>query len=166
MMTSFMRKNALVVEDEPLVAGTIVDALSDEYSVSAAATVADAVRQLRQTELAVVLLDCLLPDGNAAEVIAAPEAREVAIVLMSGNPDQIATYSAGGLPFLSKPFGIEELRKALRAVLPEARPAPAAGRVFRRAVIGQQELMALELRHRQNASCDTLRRSRQRDFAN
>jgi DNA-binding response OmpR family regulator len=106
------------------VAGTIVDALSDEYSVSAAATVADAVRQLRQTELAVVLLDCLLPDGNAAEVIAAPEAREVAIVLMSGNPDQIATYSAGGLPFLSKPFGIEEHGKRCEPCSPKRVPRP------------------------------------------
>jgi DNA-binding response OmpR family regulator len=85
VMTSLMRNNALVVEDEPLVAETIVDALEDEYSVSAAATVADAVRQLRDTEVAVVLIDCLLPDGDAAEIIAAGKAREIAIVLMSGG---------------------------------------------------------------------------------
>ena len=58
----------LVVEDEPLVAETIVAVLKDEYEVSTAPTVADAIRQLRDIEFNLVLLDCLLPDGDAAEI--------------------------------------------------------------------------------------------------
>lgn len=107
----------LVVEDEPLVAETIVAVLKDEYEVSTAPTVADAIRQLRDIELNLVLLDCLLPDGDAAEIIAAAEAREVSVILMSGDIEHIATYSAHGLPFLVKPFSIEELLKTLRDVL-------------------------------------------------
>jgi CheY-like chemotaxis protein len=107
--------HVLVVEDEPFVAQAIIEALEDEYSVSTAATVAEAVRQVRQTEFALVLLDCLLPDGDSAEIIAAAEAREASIILMSGDVEQ--TYSARGLPFLSKPFSIEELLKTLRDVL-------------------------------------------------
>jgi DNA-binding response OmpR family regulator len=68
---------------------------------------------VRQAEFALVLLDCLLPDGDSAEIIAAAEAREISIILMSGD----VAYSARGLPFLSKPFSIEELLKTLRDVL-------------------------------------------------
>jgi DNA-binding response OmpR family regulator len=110
----------LVVDDKVLVAETIAAALDDEYGVSTAATGADAVRQLRETGFAAVLLDCLLPDGDTAEVIAAAEAREVPVILMSGDPEQIETYSAEDQPFLAKPFSIEELHKTLRTVLTRA----------------------------------------------
>jgi CheY-like chemotaxis protein len=108
----------LIVDDEHLVVETIAAALDEEYSVSIAGTVADAVRRLRETEFAVVLLDCLLPDGDAREVIAAAEAREAAVILMSGDPEWIETFSADHrLLFLAKPFSMDELQKTLGAVL-------------------------------------------------
>jgi DNA-binding response OmpR family regulator len=106
--------HVLVVEDERLVAELLADALEDAYSVTVANTSAAA---LQQTPFAAVLLDCLVPDGNAAEIIASAEARDIPVILMSGDPEQIATFSADGHPFLAKPFSIERLQKALRAVL-------------------------------------------------
>jgi DNA-binding response OmpR family regulator len=103
----------LVVDD--LVVETIAAALDEEYSISTAGTVADAVREVRETEFAVVLLDCLLPGGDTREVIAAAEARDTAVILMSGDPRQID--AADGKPFLAKPFSIEELQKMLRAAV-------------------------------------------------
>jgi DNA-binding response OmpR family regulator len=105
----------LVVEDEPTVAESIAGALSDGFSVSTAATVADAVRQLRGTDFAAVLLDCMLPDGETTEIIAAAETRKVPVILMSGDPWQID--SADSHLFLTKPFSIEKLQRTLRAVL-------------------------------------------------
>jgi DNA-binding response OmpR family regulator len=107
----------LVVDDERLVVETIAAALDEEYSVLTAGAVADAVRQLRETEFAVVLLDCLLPDGDMGEVIAAAEARDAAVILMSGDPAHIEAFSTGRQLFLAKPFSIEGLQKTLRAVL-------------------------------------------------
>ncbi len=107
----------LVVDDERLVVETIAAALDEEYTVSTALTVADAVRQLRETEVTVVLIDCLLPGGDIGEVIASAEARDAGVILMSGDPEQIATYSAPHRPFLAKPFSIEELQRTLQAVL-------------------------------------------------
>jgi DNA-binding response OmpR family regulator len=109
------RPRVLVVEDEPLVAEAIAGVLNEEYRVSTAATVADAVWQLRETDFAAVLLDCLLPDGDTTEIIAAAETRKVPVILMSGDPWQINL--ADGHPFLTKPFSIEELQRALSAVL-------------------------------------------------
>jgi DNA-binding response OmpR family regulator len=109
--------HVLVVEDERLVAELLANALEDAYSVTVANTSAAALLHLQQTPFAAVLLDCLVPDGNAAEIIASAEARDIPVILMSGDPEQIATFSADGHPFLAKPFSIERLQKALRAVL-------------------------------------------------
>ena len=83
--------------------------------VAITATVSGAVRELRETEFAAVLLDCLLPNGNCTEVITAAQTREVPVILMSGDPTQID--AATGLPFLTKPFSVEELKRTLRSVL-------------------------------------------------
>jgi DNA-binding response OmpR family regulator len=108
--------SVLVVEDNAFVADLIAGALNDDgYGVATSATVTGAVRELRETEFNAVLLDCLLPDGDTAEVIAAAETREVPVILMSGDPEQI--NSAASLPFLTKPFSIEELLRTLCAVL-------------------------------------------------
>ncbi len=76
------RPRVLVVEDDAFVVEAIVGALDGEYSVATAATVAGAVCQLRETEFGAVLLDCLLPDSDCAEVITAAELRKV-----PGHPD-------------------------------------------------------------------------------
>jgi DNA-binding response OmpR family regulator len=109
--------NVLVVEDERLVAETIAGALDDGYTVSVGANVAEAVRSLRETEFAAVLLDYLLPDGDTAEIFGAAEARDMPVVLMSGDPGHIEVFCAESRPFLSKPFSIEELLKTLRSVI-------------------------------------------------
>jgi DNA-binding response OmpR family regulator len=107
----------LVVEDELPVAEIIASVLDEEYSVSTAGTVADAIRQLRETDFAAVLLDCLLPNGHAAEIIAAAETRNIPLIVMSGDPGQAENNWVSGFSFLPKPFSIEELQNALRAVL-------------------------------------------------
>ena len=109
------RPRVLLVEDEPSVLEIIAALLNDEYSVSTAATVADAIRQLREAEFTVVLLDCSLPNGTATEIIAACETRNVPIVLTSRDLQQRDT--AGGRPYLAKPFTIDALLETLRAVL-------------------------------------------------
>lgn len=109
--------HVLVVEDEPLVAESLANALDDAYSAAVANTTAAALLHLQQIPFAAVLLDCLLPQGNTAEIIASAEARGIPVILMSGDPEQIATFSAHGYPFLAKPFSIESLQETLREVL-------------------------------------------------
>jgi len=104
----------LLVEDEPLVSETVASALGEAYLVSVAETAAEAERRLTQCTFSAVLLDCLLPGGKAADVIAAADARRIPVVLMSGDPERIEALSEGGRPFLSKPFSIEQLFQALR----------------------------------------------------
>ncbi len=108
----------LVVEDQPLVAETIVAALGDDYTVTCGASAPEAMRIIGADAPDLVLLDCLLPGGHAAEVIELADRLGVPVVLMSGDMDQIEALSTGGRPFLAKPFSMAALAGTVRAALP------------------------------------------------
>lgn len=57
----------------------------------------------------------VLPGGQLDEILAAAEARNVAVILMSGDPTQIEICSELGYPFLAKPFSLDALQQALQA---------------------------------------------------
>jgi CheY-like chemotaxis protein len=100
------RRRILLVEDDEMVLDTIVLMLEDEYEISVAASVGTALSILRTPQtysIDIVLLDCLLPGGNVAEILAEADSRSIPAVLISGDPRQAA--SLGPLrQFLSKPF--------------------------------------------------------------
>lgn len=108
----------LVVEDQPLVAETILSALTDDYDVTCGANATEAMARIENDAPDLVLLDCLLPGGRANEVIALADRRGVPVVLMSGAMDQIDTLSNGSRPFLAKPFSMIALAETVREVLP------------------------------------------------
>ncbi len=107
----------LVVEDEPLVSATVATALEDQFVVTIAASATAAEQELEARRFAAVLLDCLLPGGRAADVIAAADRKGIPVILMSGAPDQINALAGGSRPFVSKPFSIQQLSEVLRRVL-------------------------------------------------
>ena len=106
-----MRKDPriLVVEDEDPIAGLIADALSDAYEVSRASSVADALEVLVASDIALVLLDYVLPGGTMWQVVLEADRLSVPVVLMTGDPSKIADVSGGPRPYLLKPFSIAEL---------------------------------------------------------
>lgn len=99
----------LVVEDEPLVAEVVVDALSDTYRTIAVEAAAEALEQIRQGGIDLVLLDYLLPGGGSSQVLASAEATGVPVVIMSGDAERQSELSTGNRPFVAKPFRIEDL---------------------------------------------------------
>ena len=103
------RPRILVVEDQDLIAGLITDALSDAYEVSRAASVADALELLMAGDIALVLLDYVLPGGTMWQVVLEADRLSVPVVLMTGDPSKVADVSGGPRPYLLKPFSIAEL---------------------------------------------------------
>jgi two-component system, OmpR family, copper resistance phosphate regulon response regulator CusR len=99
----------LVVEDQAQVAELIADALSDSYQVVCAENVAAAVEQLLSGDVNLVLLDCVLPGGSMWQVMLEADRIGVPVVLMTGDPGQIAEVAGGPRPYILKPFSIAEL---------------------------------------------------------
>ncbi len=111
----------LVVEDQPLVSETIASALGDDYDVVCGASAPEAVEILERGTSDLVLLDCLLPGGRAADVMALADRIGVAVVLMSGDMERIDALRDGTRPFLAKPFSMDALMETTRAALPPRR---------------------------------------------
>lgn len=89
-----------------MVRETITLMLEDHYEVLHATSVVTALAQLRAADEAsfdVILLDCLLPNGNVADVLAAANRLSIPVVLISGDPDQAEAVDPSRR-FLPKPF--------------------------------------------------------------
>jgi len=111
------RRCILVVEDEPLVADMLAEALSERYRAVQAGIAAEALTQLGIGECDLVLLDCLLPGGGASHVLEAAEQMGVPVVLMSGDPAPTTQNAMREHPFIAKPFTIEELMRTIDAAI-------------------------------------------------
>jgi DNA-binding response OmpR family regulator len=125
----------LVVEDEPAIAESIAYSLRrDGFTVTVAATLASAERELGGADL--VVLDLMLPDGSGFDLIGQirrGEHRTAVIVLSSrdGEADRVAALETGADDYVTKPFSPREIAARVRAVLrraaPAGQPAAAAG---------------------------------------
>jgi two-component system, OmpR family, response regulator len=111
------RRSILVVEDEPLVAEVVADALGDTYRTIVVDGAAEALKQLRLGGIDLILLDYLLPGGGSGQVLAAADAAGVPVVVMSGDAERQNELSGGDYPFVAKPFRIEDLISAVKAAI-------------------------------------------------
>lgn len=110
---------AFVVEDQPMVASTLMDVLTSSgivvvghaYDVPAAFTWLD-----RGLVPDVALVDVMLPSGQAYPVVDRLRELSTTTLLITGLPcDQIPT-AYQDLQCLEKPFGVQDLLKAIAAV--------------------------------------------------
>ena len=104
----------LIVEDEPLVADVLQATLDSEYHVSSVNTVKEALAFLHTSHADVVLLDTVLPDGRGNEVASFAEKLGVAVIHMSGYPEEMGDMQRSGRPHLFKPFKAEVLLSTIR----------------------------------------------------
>jgi len=106
---------ALVVDDDVFILSAMAELLSEEgYDVHTSSNGFSALRQVTEHKPVVILLDLLLPERSGVDVLAElrgnPATRDVAVVLVTGNPQflteaQIA--DADGL--VVKPFDVDDL---------------------------------------------------------
>lgn len=111
----------LLIEDDPAIAGAILDALEAvSWSVVGARSGHDGLELLAQGGWDIVLLDLGLPDLDGTDVArAARETTNTPIIVISARGDEtdrVLALELGADDYLVKPFGMRELLARMRAV--------------------------------------------------
>ncbi len=118
-----MPQSVLVVEDDALIASSLVRALgANGFEARACGTVADAIAALDEQAPDLVLLDLGLPDGEGADVAfhAARDHPTVPVIVLTardGEIDVVLSLEAGAVDYVTKPFRLAELLARIRSHL-------------------------------------------------
>ena len=130
-----MARTILVVEDEPTLRETLVDALeADGFRVIAAADGREALARFRAERPDLVLLDLMLPELSGIEVCRIIRAESgVPIVMLTAKDselDKVVGLELGADDYVTKPFSLRELTARIRAHVPPvgAEPSRSTGR--------------------------------------
>ncbi len=113
----------LLVEDEPALLATLVEALRQGgYVVEVAADYAQAADKIKVYRYDCVLLDLTLPDGNGLDLLRTLKADSspAGVLVISARDsldDRVAGLDLGADDYLVKPFHLSELNARLRAII-------------------------------------------------
>ena len=116
-----MARTILVVEDEPTLRETLVDALASEgFRVVSAGDGREALAQFRGERPDLVLLDIMLPELSGIEVTRIIRAESgVPIVMLTAKDselDKVVGLELGADDYVTKPFSLRELSARIRAL--------------------------------------------------
>lgn len=130
--------HVLVVDDDARLRSLLQRYLGEHgYSVSVAASCAEALAATRNLTFDLIVLDVMLPDGSGVQLTRTLRAeRDTPILLLTarGEPDdRIAGLEAGAEDYLGKPFEPRELLLRMAAIL--RRVAPAGRSAERRSLV-------------------------------
>jgi len=123
----------LIVDDEVPLQELLQRALErDGYRVVVAGTAADGVAAFERESPDAILLDVMLPDRSGRDVCQEIRSRSTVPIIMltalDDEVDKVVGLELGADDYITKPFGLSELRSRVRAVLRRASMgAPAAG---------------------------------------
>jgi DNA-binding response OmpR family regulator len=108
----------LIIEDEPLIAMYIEDALARAgyRTVGPCETVASAVEAAHRFEGAGALVDLMLDGGDASEVTLILAERNIPFIIMTGREETAHLPTSVGIPVLKKPFLAGDLLETVKAV--------------------------------------------------
>ena len=112
----------LLVEDNPHIMKINYTALMMEgYHILKAETAAECLQVLRESDVDLIILDVMLPDGSGVELCTRIKREfEIPILFLSAlgeNEDIIAALRAGGDDYLTKPYDINVLIARVEARL-------------------------------------------------
>ena len=117
-----MSLNILLVEDDPALRSGLTELFTREgYEVASAASVHEAKVKL-DTNIALIVLDVTLPDGNGVELCRNWRDSGVTqpILFLTAKDEEfdvVRGLDAGGNDYVSKPFRVQELLSRIRALL-------------------------------------------------
>ncbi|MCX9146030.1 response regulator transcription factor [Erythrobacter sp. WG] len=117
-----MRKDVLIVDDEPAIRRLLVGAL-DRAAIThtEAGTAAEALRLAQATPAPLVaLLDLGLPDRDGLEVVPQLAALGLSVIVLTARDatqEKVVALDLGADDFVTKPFDSEELLARIRSAL-------------------------------------------------
>ena len=125
-----MARTILVVDDEPTLRETLVEALeADGFRVVAAADGREALLRFRAERPDLVLLDLMLPELSGIEVCRIIRAESgVPIVMLTAKDselDKVVGLELGADDYVTKPFSLRELTARIRALFRRSEQAVA-----------------------------------------
>jgi two-component system KDP operon response regulator KdpE len=112
----------LLVEDvEPMRRSVVANLAAHGYRVVEAADVASALRSWDAERPDLILLDLGLPDGDGGSVVRRVRRESTTPILVlsarGAERDKVAALEAGADDYVTKPFGLAELRARVAALL-------------------------------------------------
>lgn len=127
-----MARSILVVEDEPTLRETLVEALdADGFRVTSAGDGRAALERFRSDHPDLVLLDLLLPEISGIDVCRLIRAESSVPIIMltarGSEVDKVVGLELGADDYVTKPFSIRELTARIRAVFRRGEQANAPG---------------------------------------
>ena len=111
------KTHILVVEDDPLVSEIIAAALDETYRTTLVGTATEALAQLRDGTVGLMLLDCTLPGGLDDSLIYEADRLGAPVILMSGDRARIEKLVDAPRPYVLKPFTLADLLATVEQVL-------------------------------------------------
>ena len=114
--------NILICDDEPdIVSALRIYLESDGYGVFTAGTGAECLKQLRNREIHLVLLDVMMPEMDGITALARlREENNVPVILLtakSEDTDKVLGLNVGADDYVTKPFNVVELLARVRSQL-------------------------------------------------
>ncbi len=138
-----MSASVLVVEDDELIASSLVRALrSKDYDATSTPTVTAAITSIGTSPPDLVLLDLGLPDGDGEEVCRVlvrhhPDVPVIVLTARREEADVVLGLEMGAVDYVVKPFRLAELLARVAAQLRSAETrGTAGGRRDREIVVG------------------------------
>jgi DNA-binding response OmpR family regulator len=115
-----MARTILVVDDEPTLRETLVEALEmDGFRVVAAGDGREALTRFREERPDLVLLDLMLPELSGVEVCRIIRAESpIPIIMLTAKDselDKVVGLELGADDYVTKPFSLRELSARIRA---------------------------------------------------
>lgn len=129
-----MRRSILIVDDDELNRELLSQMFEDKYSILMAEDGQQAIMQLEMhmDDIAVVLLDLIMPVLNGYQVLKVLNSRnilaEIPVVLITANSDEqteFSCYSLGASAVISKPFVAQTVRQRVTNIIDLHRNADA-----------------------------------------
>ena len=116
-------QNILLVEDDPEIARLInLHFESSQYNVTCCGTGEHARQNLATDNYHLIILDISLPDDNGLEICKAIRSTDTSTPLMmltcnSEESDKVLALELGADDYVTKPFGILELKARVKAIM-------------------------------------------------
>jgi DNA-binding response OmpR family regulator len=123
----------LVAEDDPHIRQGLIDILAGEgYQAAAAADGEEALRLLAKQAFDLVLLDIMMPRRSGFDVCREIRLQRssLAVIMLTAKSeeiDKVLGLELGADDYITKPFGVHELRARIAAVLRRTRPSTPHG---------------------------------------
>lgn len=126
-----MARSILVVEDEPTLRETLVEALeADGFRVTAVGDGRAALERFRGDHPDLVLLDLMLPEISGIDVCRLIRAESSVPIIMltarGSEVDKVVGLELGADDYVTKPFSLRELSARIRAIFRRGEQATAA----------------------------------------